>query len=134
MYILAADTLSKVFLKGRLANVIKGLGPPCIAHRAITNCHYADDTILFLEAQEHNVEAAWWAMLAFESISGIKVNYDKTEMYALNIDRSVELHRIFRCSWGEFPIKYLGLSLHYKKLLVSDWAFLVDKIDSKLQL
>ena len=112
--------LAKKNSKGRIANVLKGLGPPCVNNRAITNCHYADDTILFLEAQEHNVEAAWWAMLAFESLSGIKVNYDKTEMYDLNIDRALALDQIFRCSWGEFPIKYLGLPLHYKKLQVAD--------------
>lgn len=89
---------------------------------------------MFLEAHEQNVEAAWWAMLTFESIYGIKVNYDKTEMYDLHVDRNLALHQLFRCSWGEFPIKYLGLPLHYKKLLVADWSFLVDKIESRLQL
>ncbi|XP_078156636.1 uncharacterized protein LOC144552546 [Carex rostrata] len=47
---------------------------------AITNCYYADDTILFLEAKHEIVEAAWWAMLAFEAASGIKINLDKIEM------------------------------------------------------
>lgn len=33
--------------------------------KAITNCHYADDTILFLEAKHERLEAAWWTMQAF---------------------------------------------------------------------
>ena len=133
LYILAADTLSRIFTKGRQAHVIKGLGPPCLDNLAITNCHYADDTILFLDAQEENVEAAWWAMLAFEAISGIRMNYDKTELYLLHVADTQPLQYLFRCHEGTFPIKYLGLPLHYKKLQVVDWSFLVNKVESKLQ-
>ena len=99
----------------------------------ITNCHYADDTILFLEAREENVEAAWWAMLAFESLSGIKMNYDKTELYPINVENPIVFQSVFRCHLGEFPIKYLGLPLHYKTLYIADWNFLVAKVESKLQ-
>lgn len=59
LFILAADTLSKIFSKGRLANCIQGLGPKCLDNNSITNCHYADDTILFLDASPTNVENAW---------------------------------------------------------------------------
>ena len=107
MYILAADTLSKLFTKGRRANLVRGLGPPCVENTAITNYHYVDDTILFLEAHERNVEAAWWTMLAFEAISGIKMNYDKTELYSINVDvdSAIALQQIFRCQVGGFPNK-----------------------------
>lgn len=74
LFILAADTMSHIFAKGRQAQVIQGLGPSCMDGYPITNCHYADDTILFLKADPINVESAWWAMLAFEAISGIKMN------------------------------------------------------------
>lgn len=67
LFILAADTLSRIFTKGREWQVLKGLGPPCQNNQALTICHYADDTIIFLEAEEHNVEHALWAMKAFEA-------------------------------------------------------------------
>lgn len=72
LYILAVDILSKLFYKGRQAIVLQGLGPPCVDDRPITNYHYADDTILFLSAQDKNVENAWWVIMAFETLSGIK--------------------------------------------------------------
>ncbi|XP_078150904.1 uncharacterized protein LOC144546233 [Carex rostrata] len=132
LFILAADTLSRIFNKGNQAQTLQGLGPKCFHDRAITNCHYADDTILFLEARDAVIESAWWAMKAFEALSGIKINLSKTEMYGINIDNLSHFAEIFQCSTSQFPIRYLGLPLHDRKLLVSDWHFLIDKFEKKL--
>lgn len=120
-------------MKGKSAQVLRGLGPNCFNNNNITNCHYADDTIFFLEAQPDIIEAAWWTMQAFEAISGIKVNLEKTEMYAINTNHLDQLASVFKCKTATFPIKYLGLPLHDKKLSVKDWNFLIDKIEKKLQ-
>lgn len=47
LFNLAAGSLSKMFQIGRSRGSIVGLGPPCDQQCAVTNCHYADDTILF---------------------------------------------------------------------------------------
>jgi hypothetical protein len=39
---------------------------------------------------------------------------------------------VFGCPMGAFPIKYLGVSLHYSKLRREDLQPLVDKILKKL--
>ena len=44
------DVLSKIFKKEKTVNVLKGLSPNYFHNTTITNYHYADDTILFLEA------------------------------------------------------------------------------------
>lgn len=77
--------------------------------------------------------AAWWAMKAFEAVSGIKINLDKTEMYRLSTNHLSELAYACRCSTSSFPIKYLGLPLHDRKLTVNDWHFLINKLKKKLQ-
>lgn len=133
LYILAADVLSKIFRKGKLAQVIRCLGPNYFDNTNLTNCHYADDTILFLEARHEVIEAALWAMKAFEAFFGIRINLDKTEMYGINIDNLEDLAMTFQCKTTQFPIKYLELPLHDRKLKVADWQFLVDKVESKLQ-
>lgn len=97
----------------------------------INNCHYADDTILFLKAKHSVVESAWWAMQAFEAVSEIRINLDKSEMYGINTNQLGSLANTFRCKTASFPIKYLGLPLHDRKLRVSDWRFLIDKVDKK---
>lgn len=133
LFILAADTLSHIFAKGRNHQILKGLGPKCLNGLAITNCHYADDTILFLVNDPTNVESAWWAMLAFEAVSGIKMNLQKTELFAIHTDLGDQLADLFRCKFAHFPLKYLGLPLHKSKLTKPDWDFLITKFESKLQ-
>lgn len=71
-------------------------------------------------------------MLAFEALSGIKVNYSKTSMYPIHTNRESNLHQLFRCQWDNFPLLYLGLPLSNKKWTVADWQFLVDKIQKRL--
>lgn len=57
LFILAADTLSKIFHKGRQTDTLVGIGSPCLEGKQITNCHYVDDTILFLKATHRNVRS-----------------------------------------------------------------------------
>lgn len=59
LFNLAVDTLSKIFKSGRDQNILIGLGPFSVNSKAIINCHYADDTILFLKATPHCVSSAW---------------------------------------------------------------------------
>ena len=124
-----------MFNKGRQLDLIVGLGPSCHQGKTVTNCHYADDTILFAQADPHNVEKIWWMMRGFEALSGIRVNQNKTELYYLNIDRVLaeDLAHVFGCRVGQFPFKYLGLPLSYQKLKVRDWEFLIRKVEDKLQ-
>lgn len=72
-------------------------------------------------------------MFTFEVVSSIKIDFEKTEMYHINLDSNSHLDKKFRCQWRYFPITYLGLPLHNIKLTISDWNFLVDKIKHKLQ-
>lgn len=59
LFILAADTLSKIFHKGRQTDTLVGIGPPCLEGKQITNCHYVDDIILFLKATHLNVRSIY---------------------------------------------------------------------------
>ena len=49
------------------------------------NLHFADDTLLFLKADKEILLHIKWLLLAFENVSGLKINYDKSEMFPLNL-------------------------------------------------
>lgn len=117
LYILAADTLSKIFQKGRSVGVIQGLGPPLPNNHYVSNCHYVNDTIIFLKADAINIESAWWILIPFETLFGIKVNYSKTSMYPIHTNQ----------------IDDLGLPLHTQQMTHLDWQFMIDKVEKKLQ-
>jgi hypothetical protein len=64
---------------------------------------------------------------------GLKINYSKSEIIILNLTNQLahSLANIIGCKIGIFPIKYLGVSLHAKKLRNRDWEFLINKVQKK---
>ena len=40
--------------------------------------------------------------------------------------------RIFGCVTGELPFKYLGIPIHYRKLLNKEWKPVEDRFEKKL--
>jgi hypothetical protein len=67
-------------------------------------------------------------------MSGMKINYNKSEMISMNLDdrEKENFKSISGCPVGVFPIKYLGIPLHYEKLRKEDLQPLVDKIVKRI--
>ena len=57
-------------------------------------------------------------------------NYHKSELVRINMEQSEceKFVEIFQCALGQFPMKYLGLLLHFDKLRREDLQPLVDNI------
>jgi len=60
----------------------------------------------------------------------MKVNFHKRELVPMNIseEEAHDLSHLFSCPLGSFPIKYLGIPLHYDNLRREDIQPLVDKM------
>jgi hypothetical protein len=70
----------------------------------------------------------------YEQVSGMRINFHKSEMVPINLDDE-SVHRlahILACPVGKFPIKYLGIPLHFDNLTRDDVQPLVDKIMNKI--
>ena len=63
----------------------------------------------------------------------MRINYSKSELIPINMDDQelADFLSILVCNKGNFPIKYLGIPLHYDKLRREDIQPLVDKIIKK---
>lgn len=64
-------------------------------------------------------------------VSGMTINYHKSELVPSNLDEAefkIFLD-IFKCVQGAFPIKYLGIPLHYDKLRREDMQPLIDALE-----
>jgi hypothetical protein len=70
----------------------------------------------------------------YEQISGMRINFHKSELVPLNLelDEAHRLAHVFSCPLGSFPIKYLGVPLHYDNLSKEDIRPLVDKMLKKV--
>lgn len=128
LFNLAADCLAKMITNAQNNNLLVGLASDLIPN-GVAVLQYADDTIICLE---HDVDKAVNLKLLlyiFELMSGLKVNYQKNEIFTVGGDESTLKYyaELFNCDVGSFPIKYLGMPVSYSTLRDSDWEFIVAK-------
>jgi hypothetical protein len=119
----------KALSKGYLTKLLSSICP-----EGILSLQYADDTLIFLE---HDYQAAChlkWLMVCFEKLSGMKINYSNSELTTINLEEgeSNNYARIFYCKLGNFPFKYLRVSLHYEKVRREDIQPIVNKIIKRI--
>lgn len=98
--------------------------------RGIISLKYADDTIMFVDSDPKLATSLKWILTCVEQVSGMKINYDKSELIPMGLDtqEAGDLAEIFGCPVGAFPIKYLGVPLHDDRHSREDLQFLSDKI------
>ena len=111
------------------AELIKGL---CydVCPSGIVSLQYVDDTIMFVDGDPHLATNLRWVLTCFEQVSGMRINFDKSQLIPMNLEseEAASLAEVFGCPIGKFPIKYLGVPLHYDKLTREDLQPLLDKI------
>jgi Reverse transcriptase (RNA-dependent DNA polymerase) len=117
LFDLVADVLNILLKNDKNLGYLKGLGS-IGSFEGILNLHFADDTLLFLEAKTEYIEILKWILVAFEDLSGLKINFDKCEMVPFNISDEEEynLAQILGCTISHLTITYLGVPLHNKTL------------------
>jgi hypothetical protein len=60
----------------------------------------------------------------------MRVNFHKSEIIVMNLSNEAahDISHLFACPLGNFPLKYLGVPLHYENLRREDIQPLVDKM------
>jgi hypothetical protein len=97
----------------------------------VLSVQYADDTLLFLNHDYiFGCRHLKWLMVCFEKLSGMRINYRKSDLVLANLDEDEiqQYEKIFCCKLGSFPFRYLGVPLHYEKLKREDIQPVVDKV------
>jgi hypothetical protein len=128
------DILSRMLQKADSANLIRGLGCELV-EGGVISLQYAADTILFIDKNEEGVRNLKSILTCFEMMSAMRINFHKSEVVPINIsdqDESKFFADIFWCPVGDFPIKYLGIPLHFQKLRREDLQPLIDKIIKRI--
>jgi hypothetical protein len=86
---------------------------------------------------EHDLEKAKNLKLilsAFELLSGLKINFHKSELYCFGEgqDHAQLYVELFGCNQGEFPIRYLGISIHFRRLTNAEWKPVEERLQLRL--
>ena len=73
-------------------------------------------------------------LCTFEQLSGLKINFHKSEIFCFAEAKNYESHymELFCCNSGNFPIRYLGIPIHYRKLSNNDWVKIQERFEQHL--
>ena len=108
------EALSQLLFKARCGGFIEGfkVGASRGERRDLLHLPFADDTLIFYEANSDQLRYLSWVFLWFEVISSLKVKKDKSEVIPVGRIESLEdVVSVTGCRIGKFPTSYLGLSL-----------------------
>jgi hypothetical protein len=125
LFNLVSDALATMLENAKRAGEIKGLVPHLV-EGGVTHLQYADDTIIFLDLDEQSIIYTKFLLYCFEEMSGLKINYDKSEIFVLGSDQEEELKiaEMFNCKVGKLPLKYLGIMVNSKHMNASDLSYI----------
>lgn len=129
LFNLIGDVLTRMLLKAADCGLIKGLLTD-FAENGIMALQYADDMVLFSSCEVEHLRNLKCILSCFEKLSSMRINFHKSEVIPMNLSdgQIQEVSHILSCPVGAFPMKYLGVPLHFDKLRKEDIQPLIDKI------
>ena len=133
LFVLVAEVLNKVMVKASNIGLFQGLKVGGKREK-LTHLQFADDTLLFCEANEMYLQHIKRILLSFQTYSGLAVNYSKSAILVFGKEEewANEIARQLECRLVQLPITYLGVPLGSNMRKVSSWQCVIDKIQNRL--
>uniref|UniRef100_A0A0V0IVQ8 Putative ovule protein n=1 Tax=Solanum chacoense TaxID=4108 RepID=A0A0V0IVQ8_SOLCH len=135
LFILAMGGLSDMLKFAQVNNKIRGfkVSQGDSLGVSISHLQYADDTLVFCDAESEQLKHLRVIFIMFEAISGLHINWVKSFIYPVNeVPQISLLANILGGKIGELPTTYLGMPLGAKSKSLSIWNFVVEKCERKL--
>jgi hypothetical protein len=133
LFNLVDDVLGALMWKAAKKDKIKGLMTHLI-EEGITHIQYADDTMLVIEGDDKSISNMKFILYCFEWISGLRINYHKSETYVFGMDeeRQIRIANMLNCQLGALPMVYLGKPVSDKKLGMGAFVRVTEKISKRV--
>jgi hypothetical protein len=133
LFNLVAYGLATLLTKAREASLFRGLVPELI-EGGLTPPQYANDIIIFLEADDEVIVNTKFLLYYFENMSGLRINYHKSEVMVVGAteEESATIANMLNCKVGSLHIKYLGIPVSNSKLFARDLLYVGLKVEKRL--
>lgn len=132
LFNIVAEGLNILLSRAKQLGLIKGALVD--SDLRITHLQFADDTILFCEAEWEKVLNIKRILRSFEIMSGLQVNYHKSVVCGVGIHSDIcqefasKLHYLYQT----LPLKYLEMPLGASPSRKKTWQPMIEKIKLKL--
>ena len=101
----------------------------------ISHLFFADDTVVFCEANKEHLTHLSWILFWFETASSLRINLAKSEIIPVGeVDEIDELAVELRCRVGSLPSQYMGLPLGAPNKAHSVWDGVEERVRRRLVL
>jgi hypothetical protein len=133
LFNIVADMLAILIERAKADGQIEGVIPHLV-DAGLSILQYADDTIIFMEHDLEKARNLKLILAAFEQLSGLKINFHKSELFCFGEaqDAARSYTELFGCGQGQFPIRYLGISIHYRRLTIAEWKAVEERLQKRL--
>jgi hexokinase len=96
LFNLVGDVLTRMLLKAAEQGLVKGLLTK-FRKEGVISLQYADDTIIFSSCEDEHLKNLKCCLVWFEHLSGMRINYHKSEIVPLNIGEEIS-RELLGCS------------------------------------
>ncbi|KAG7563624.1 Reverse transcriptase domain [Arabidopsis suecica] len=130
------DLAMEVFYKLLLSRFHSGYISfhPKTSELEISHLMFADDVMVFFDGSSSSLHGIYEALDDFAGWSGLSMNREKTNLFYAGLsDREEAEIALYGFLVGSLPVRYLGLPLMSRKLKISEYSPLLEKITNKFR-
>ena len=117
LFVLVMEALGRMLDKAVHDGYMLGFGVGHLEGRSLEVSHllFADDTLIFCDADLDRVLFLHMILIWFEAAFGLKINLGKSELVPIGMVHNLDLLlTVLGCKQGTLPMNYLGLPLGAK--------------------
>ena len=132
LFNIIADMLALLIKRAKADGQIRGVIPHLIDDD-LSILQYADDTIIFIDHDLEQSKNLKLLLCAFEKLSRLKINFHKSEIFCYGAAKEMQdfYTDLFGCNAWEYLFRYLGIPMHHRQLLNSEWHKVEERFEKK---
>jgi hypothetical protein len=133
LFNIVADMLAIMIEHAKSNGLIEGVIPHLV-DGGLSILQYADDMILFMENDIEKAQNLKLILSAFEQLSGLKINFHKSELFCFGeaLNEVNAYTKLFGCGQGQYPMRYLGILIHFWRLTLAEWKLVEERLQKRL--
>ena len=134
LFVLMGEVLNRMMQRAASLNLFKGVSVGKDGLH-LTHLQFADDTLVFCEAEQEYLLKIKNVLLSFQAFSGLMVNFHKSGLIVIGkeADWGQQAANLLECKLVQLPMTYLGIPLGANMRKRASWQCIIDKIHKRLQ-